>query len=312
MEPAEAAAILRDEGRQLIPDIIARIKDGYASLSPAEQSVADAVLSDVNAAVAASNAEIAARAEVSEPTVTRFCRSIGCAGVRDFKLRLARSLVVGELFLAADPVSSSVAPVPDILPPFWTSIFGEARIAIREVENQLDPDLVQKAGACLAPARRVLALGLGGSSATLAEETQNRLFRYGVPIFACKDPYLARMTLATFRPDDVLIAISATGRTREVVECVELARHYRCRTIAITAPGSALAEAAEIALTTRIAEYPDMLTPSASRFAVLLIIDLVAAATGYRMGPLARENLRRIKFNLVDQRSAGGLEPLGA
>ncbi len=58
-------------------DIIAEIKGQYSNLSPAEQSVADAILSDVNAAVAASNAEIALRAAVSEPTVTRFCRSVG-------------------------------------------------------------------------------------------------------------------------------------------------------------------------------------------------------------------------------------------
>jgi hypothetical protein len=77
-------------GRVPVPDIIARIKDGYPDLRPAEQSVADAVLSDVQGAVDASNAEIATRAGVSQPTVTRFCRAIGCEGVRDFKLQLAR------------------------------------------------------------------------------------------------------------------------------------------------------------------------------------------------------------------------------
>ena len=77
-----------------IPDIIGEIKDRYASLRPAEQSVADAVLADVQEAVRASNGEIADRAGVSQPTVTRFCRSIGCAGVRDFKLQLAQSLAV--------------------------------------------------------------------------------------------------------------------------------------------------------------------------------------------------------------------------
>ncbi len=310
MRRARAAAELRDETRQRVPDVIARIKDSYARLSPAEQSVANAVLSDVHAAVAASNSEIALRAGVSEPSVTRFCRSIGCAGVRDFKLQLARSLVVGDLFLAAD-TGVALTDAPDSRPPFWASVLGEAHLALREVERQLDPALVLAAAACLATAHRVLTLGLGGSSSVLAEEAQNRLFRYGVPITACRDPYLARMTVSTFRPGDVFIAISASGRTHEVVECVELARSYRARTIAITTPESALAAAAEIALTTQMAEYPDALTPSASRFAFLTIIDLVAAATGYQMGPLARENLRRIKFNLPDQPAGDMIVPLG-
>jgi RpiR family carbohydrate utilization transcriptional regulator len=309
MNRAEQADTLPETSTVRLHDIIARIKDSYPGLSRAEQSVADAVLSDVQAAVDASNAELANRAGVSQPSVTRFCRSIGCDGVRDFKLQLARSLVVGEIFLAADTLLPAAGS--GSTPPFWASVMVEARLALREVERQLDPELVLGAAAILAPARRVLVLGLGGSSSALAEETQNRLFRYGVPVTACKDPYLARMTVSTFRPDDVVIAISATGHTREVIDCIEIARTYRARTIAITKPGSGLANAVEVALTTEIAEYPDTLTPSASRFAFLLIIDLVAAATGYRMGALARENLRRIKFNLVEKGAGRSIEPLG-
>jgi DNA-binding MurR/RpiR family transcriptional regulator len=44
-----------------------------------------------------------------------------------------------------------------------------------------------------------------------------------------------------------------------------------------------------------VLEYPDTLKPTATRFAALAVIDLLAAATGYRMGPAARETLRRIK-----------------
>ena len=138
MTRAKAATELRDETRARVPDIIARIKDSYPSLRPAEQSVANAVLSDLHAAVAASNADIAIRAGVSEPSVTRFCRAIGCDGVRDFKLQLARSLVVGDLFLAetTPPINAN-----DSRPPFWTSVLGEAHLALREVERQLDPPL---------------------------------------------------------------------------------------------------------------------------------------------------------------------------
>lgn len=309
MRSAGQALTLPEPGSRGRHDIIAHIKDSYPGLSRAEQSVADAVLSDVRTAVEVSNAELAMRAGVSQPTVTRFCRSIGCEGVRDFKLQLARSLVVGELFLASDNPGPTADP--GNAPPFWASVLGEARLALREVERQLDPALVLAAAAILAPTRRVLTLGLGGSSSALAEEMQNRLFRYGLPVTACKDPYFALMTVSTFRPDDVLIAISGSGRTREVIDCLQLARTYRARTIAITTPGSAVAEAAEVALTTHVDGYSDALMPSASRFAFLTIIDLIAAATGFQMGSLARENLRRIKFNLIGKGAGPTIEPLG-
>lgn len=295
--------------RARVPDIIAAIKDGYARLSRAEQAVADAVLADVQAAVDAPNGELARRAGVSQPTVTRFCRSIGCDGVRDFKLQLARSLVVGDLYLApaAPPARADAAD----LPPWWLSVFGEARAALSAVEHQLSPADLQQAAAHLARAGRVAAFGMGGSSSALAEETQYRLFRYGIGITALKDPWLARMWAATFKPGDVFIAISATGHTREVIETVDLARHYGATAIAITAPGTDLAAAADLALTARVPEYPDTLTPSASRFAFLAVIDLMAAATGYHLGPTARENLRRIKYAVLTRRPGAVMEPLG-
>ena len=290
-----------------LPDIIGQIKDIYSDLRPAEQSVADAILADVQDAVRASNAEIALRAGVSQPTVTRFCRSIGCEGVRDFKLQLARSLAVGEAFLDLD----SPETPPGELPPFWTSVFGEARAAIREVERQLSPEDVLAAAEVLAGANRIATFGVGGSSASLAIEAQVRLFRYGLSVEVCREPYVARMTAATLKPDDVLLVISATGQSSEVIEAVEIANRYGARTIAITRPNSRLADAVTTALAVGIGEYPDALTPSASRFAFLAILDVVAAGAGYRLGPKARENLRRIKFNTLGSHPSNRLEPLG-
>jgi DNA-binding MurR/RpiR family transcriptional regulator len=120
-----------------------------------------------------------------------------------------------------------------------------------------------------------------------------------------------RMVVATCRPGDAFVAISSTGRTREVIEAVEMARHHRAATIAITTPGSDLARAADMALTVAVPEYPDTLKPSASRFAFLAVIDLLAAATGYTIGPPARETLRRIKYAIQTHRRGAALEPLG-
>ena len=307
---ARSRMALTDEARTRVPDIIARIKDRYGALSPSEQSVADTVLSDVQGAVEASNGDIADRAGVSQPTVTRFCRAIGCDGVRDFKLQLARSLVVGELYLFPDRSPTPPPSDPDH-PPYWGSILTEAQRALSEVERQLDPAAVARAAEAVAGARQVITLGLGGSSSALAEETQVRLFRYGLAVTTIKDPYLARMTVASCKPGDVLVTVSSTGRTREVIEAVELARHYGATTLAVTTPDSDLARAADIALTVRVPEFPDTLTPSALRFAFLAVIDLLAAATGYRLGPKARENLRRIRYNMLLRRPGDVMEPLG-
>lgn len=290
-----------------IPDIISQIKDSYGELRPAERRVADVVLADVAFSVECSNAEIARRADVSEPTVTRFCRAIGCEGVRDFKLKLAQSVVVGRMYFNASQLPQ---PAEDVSP-MWNTVFGEARSALNAVERQINPAEVIRAAELIAGAHQVAVFGLGGSSSALAQETQYRLFRYGVVVSAHSDPYMMRMTASTLKPDDLVIAVSATGRTREVIGAIELARHYRAKTICITAPDSELARLCDVRLTVEIPEFPDTMKPTASRFAFLAIIDLISVAAGYRLGASALETLRRVKYNVLTHRQGKELEPLG-
>jgi DNA-binding MurR/RpiR family transcriptional regulator len=265
------------------------------------------VLDDVKFAVDASNAVLAQKARVSEPTVTRFCRAIGCDGVRDFKLKLAQSLVVGALYLAR----SEKVVADDKGMPFWSAVFDEARHALQEAERQLPSAALDGAAQLVANARQIVVFGLGGSASALAQEAQYRLFRYGLSVTAYNDPYLMRMIASTLKPGDLVIAISGTGRTREVVEAVELAKHYRARAVCITAPDTELARACDIALAVAIPEYPDTLKPTASRFAFLAILDLLSVATGYKLGTPARETLRRIKYNVLSHRAGKEMEPLG-
>ena len=290
-----------------IPDILWIIKDTYDELRPSERRVADVVLADVTFAVDASNAKIARRAKVSTPSVTRFCRAIGCEGVRDFKVKMAQSVALGHLYLAPGEPSP---PTTD-RSPLWGLVFGEARSAMAAVERSIDPADVLKAAELVASAHQVLVFGLGGSSTALAQETQNRLFRYGVVALTHSDPYMLKMTAATLKPNDLVIAISGTGRTREVIEVVELAKHYRAKTIGITAVASELGALCDVKLTVDIPEHPDPMKPTASRYAFLLIIDLLSTAVGYRLDPASRETLRRIKYTVLSHRKGKVLEPLG-
>ena len=67
-----------------------RIRAMRDSLRRSEQKVAIAVLEEPESATRISLAALAAVAEVSEPTVLRFVRALGCAGFADFKLELAQ------------------------------------------------------------------------------------------------------------------------------------------------------------------------------------------------------------------------------
>ena len=95
------------------PDLIAALADEEGKLSALERRLAVTVLADASFATNASITDIAERAGVSPPTVTRFCRRLGCASFAEFKLRLATSSYVGLRYLKPESVTSTPAEVAE-------------------------------------------------------------------------------------------------------------------------------------------------------------------------------------------------------
>jgi RpiR family transcriptional regulator, carbohydrate utilization regulator len=303
------AVIDTADGTAHFDDLLPRLAHLRSQLRPAERRVADVVLRDVEGAVRASNTQLAQAAGVSEPTVTRFSRALGCEGVRDFKIRLAQSFV-------AQSTNSAMAATPDREDdtadlPFWNAVFGQAAQAINLAERQLDPAAALEAIRIVAQAKRVFCFGVGGGSTTLAQDMQYRLFRHGIAVTAYTDTYLMRMAAASMKAGDAAVAISATGRTRELLEAVKIAQGSGGQVVAVTVPDSELAAAADISLTVAVPEIFNLAKPTASRFAYLAILDLVATGVAYRLGPEGQETWRRVKLSLMRMREGEVLEPLG-
>jgi RpiR family carbohydrate utilization transcriptional regulator len=288
-------------------DIISMIRQIGPTLSRSEQRVATALLADIEFAVHSSNAELARRAGVSEPTVTRFSRSVGCRGVRELKVRLAQAMAVGRIYLELPPhVGTDLAR-----PALWRSVFQEIRRAITAAEEQLKPEDLEKAAEAISRCARLAAFGVGGGSTLAVAEVQNRFFRLGIAASHSSDPKLMRMIAATLGREDVVIAISTTGAATEVIEAARVARQYGALIIAITKPQSRLAAAADISLGVHVPEAPDALKPTASRYALLAAIDLLAASTAYRKPREAQERMRRIKYELMKGADGDADSPLG-
>ena len=66
------------------------ITDALPGLNKSERKVVEAILSDPESATGSSIASLAKRANVSEPSVNRFCKRFNTAGFPDFKLKLAK------------------------------------------------------------------------------------------------------------------------------------------------------------------------------------------------------------------------------
>ena len=95
-------------------DILSRITTDFAALRDAEKKVAELIYADIEFVTEASISDIAQRAGVSDASVTRFARAIGCTNVRDLKTRLTRALAAGRRFIQEATPEDSSSVVYDI------------------------------------------------------------------------------------------------------------------------------------------------------------------------------------------------------
>ncbi|TGQ43884.1 MULTISPECIES: MurR/RpiR family transcriptional regulator [unclassified Mesorhizobium] len=271
-------------------DIIMRLQLTSQDGTKSDRRLAGLVLSDLDFVSKAAISEIAARVGVSEPTVTRFCRNLGCDGLRDFKFYLAQAIAIGGQYLSPEPLNR------DIREQRIASAITEAAIAaIQRASENLDMKALVDVAARIAVSGNVLCIGSGGISSMMATEMQNRLFRLGLSALAQVDGQLQRMYAAVATTDTTLVAFSVSGYARSVIDAVQVARQYGAATVAVTAPESGLAKAADTVIQFQPLEDGNIYKPTSSRYALLAIVDIIATAVAEARGPKVLENLRRIK-----------------
>lgn len=281
-------------------DIISCITDRFMALTATEKRIAQFILDDVAAAAEMPIAELARLTDTSQASVTRFARALGCKDVRELKMKLAQSLAIGQRF---------ILDVPDL-----EGVQGiyESIISVLETNRRaLDLAALKRAVEWISGARQVLALGMGGGSTICAQEIQYRLFRLGLPVVSQSDGLLVRMMSSAVTAKDVVIVLSLGGYTKEMIESAAIARQYGAKIVAITPPETPLAAQADIVLPLLVSENDYIFKPSASRYAMLAMVDVLATELAMANKPQAKNRLRRIKLALDDHRDGVDRLPLG-
>jgi len=277
--------------------LLAQIEAARDSLSRSEARVADYVLNSPQGVLELSIEALSTAAGVSEPTVARFCKSVGFSGWKEFKIQVARSLGGGVPFMhqdikADDPIGVAAAKVVD------SSIS-----ALLSVRDRLDSGILKSAVGILTRAARIEFYGQG-SSGIVALDAQHKFFRLGIPTVAYSDPHVHAMSAALLGPSDVVVAVSAAGRTLDLIRSVEIARGAGAQVIGITTGGSPLTQHCSLTLSTDVHDDQTIYASMISRLTHLAIVDILAVLVALERGPERIRLLERGKRSVREKRSA--------
>jgi len=285
-------------------DIVGLLQTEKNGFTRSERALTDIVLADVESVLKMSIVDLAAQADVSPPTVTRFCRRLGCDSYADFKVRLAQSRFVGQRYFAPAAGPSSVRDIAQ-------GVVNGIQTTIYESFERLDFDAIERAAETVVKSNYVLAFGSGGSSSMMATETEARLFRLGLKVSSSTDHQVQMMRVAAAPSGSVVIAFSLSGNNAPLAKALAVAGEYGQTRIVVTRPASPMAEQADILLPVNWQENQDILRPTPGRYAFLATVDILAQTIAARLGNKAVASMRRIKHQLVVNRDGDDAQPLG-
>jgi DNA-binding MurR/RpiR family transcriptional regulator len=285
-------------------DIVGLLQTEKSAFTRSEQALTDLVLSDVDRVLKMSIVDLAAHAEVSPPTVTRFCRRLGCASYADFKVRLAQSRFVGQRYFAPAAGPTGVREIAQ-------GVVNGIQSIIYDTFDQLDFGAVERAAESLVRSSFVLAFGSGGASSMMAGEIEARLFRLGLKVASTDDHQLQLMRAAAAPPGTVIVAFSLSGNNAQLARTLTVAGEYGLTRIVATRTGSLVSAQSDILLPVNWSENADILRPTPGRYAFLATVDVLAQTVATRLGSTAVASMRRIKHQLVVNRDGNDAQPLG-
>ena len=272
-------------------NLLQHIAQSRHLLRKSELKVADHVLLDPAAVMHSSMADLAHSVGISEPTIVRFCRAIGCSGFQDLKLKLAQSLAAGASF------GQFAIHEDDSVADYSLKIFDTTLHTLMEVREKLDPVELQRAVTLMSQAQRVEFYGFGASG-SVAADAQHKFFRLQLSTAAYTDPHIQLMSAISLGAKDVVVAISQSGRTKALIQSVTLALEAGATVIGLAPQGTPLSELCSIPIYVNVEEDQHAFTPVSSRIAHLLVIDVLAMGVARHRKELLKDHLKRMNKSL--------------
>ncbi|WP_312182186.1 MurR/RpiR family transcriptional regulator [Pantoea sp. CTOTU46764] len=201
-------------------NILLHLRQGLPGYSPTLQKLGDFILTDPQKVLYLTITELARETDTSEASVTRLCRHLGCKGYTEFKMALALDVQHNQ------PAALTSSDSIDML-------VEETVQALRDTGKFINREVLQQAVEALHQAKTIQIYGVAASAIT-GEYLHYRLLRLGKSAQLFGDMHRAAMNASTLKEGDLVIAISASGSTKDVMHVVKVAKKQNARVLMLS------------------------------------------------------------------------------
>ncbi|HEX7065230.1 MAG TPA: MurR/RpiR family transcriptional regulator [Bacillales bacterium] len=247
------------------------IQESLNYLKPSERKVADYILENPDKVVNYSVQKLAELANVSEATIVRFSRTLKCKGFQELKLRIAYDLNnSGDSKDSYEEIAAD-GSVHSLI----QSVSHNNMQSIKDTLSVLSEEETEKAVDSLRSARKIGVYGIG-ASAVIAEDFKQKITRIDR---WCETGlgFDAQATIsANLNENDVVLGISNSGQTLDIIRSLSLAKDNGATIISLTKFGdNPVSQLADIRLYASSLEKSIRSGAMSSRISMLNVVDIL-------------------------------------
>lgn len=217
-------------------DYLIKIKERWDDFTPSDKKIGEYIIDNPEQIINYNTLELAEIIQTSQSAIIRFIKKIGYKGYIDFKIDVARSIEENSEFLL-DEVISKDESIENIISKSKNNVLS----TVEKTYALIDDQRIKTAVEDINKANNIYLAGVG-SSGLICEDFSYKLQRSGKKVFYQVDAHTNLALVSNICKDDLLIAISYSGLTKEILIASEYAKNIGAKVISISkALNSALA-----------------------------------------------------------------------
>ncbi|SCP99427.1 MurR/RpiR family transcriptional regulator [Anaerobium acetethylicum] len=278
--------------------VFSLIRTKYNTLSPTQKNVADYILSNSEKVILLSIGELAQFCDTSETTVIRFLRKLKYDSYQVFRVKIAQELS-GE---TTDSIYEEIGTDDDIAD-IKRKVIQLTISSINDLNNLLDEKQLAFFTEAIVSGGKAIFIGVG-SSGIIAADAYHKFLRLGIDASFSSDSHIMSIACAHARKQDLVVAFSHSGESRDILESVELAKEGGAKIAAITSyPNSSLSKSSDIVLLSSSRETKYRSDAMISRIIQLVIIDTLYVSTVLKLGSEGIKRLHKSRLAVAKKKT---------
>lgn len=278
--------------------VFSLVRTKYNSLSPTQKIIADYILANSDKVILLSIGELAQLCNTSETTVIRFLRKLNYDSYQVFRVKIAQEL--------SDESTSSIyeeVSTKDSIGDIKRKVIQLTVSSISDLNNILDEkELISFTEAILA-AQKSFFIGVGASG-MIAADAYHKFLRLGLNTNFTSDSHIMSIACTHAKKEDLIVAFSHSGESREVLDAIQLAKERGAKIAAVTSyPNSSLSKISDIVLLSSSRETKYRSDAMISRIIQLVIIDTLYVATVLKLGSGGIRNVNKSRLAVAKKKT---------